>query len=217
MGEIRRDNMGLRNDGSRIYDYNGMELVPSVQQFQQAERRIEDKKRHIDDMKNELDLLENQAFNLYRKHVFYWDFNKEFIDKAAEWLKMIKNGTDSDGNKLDKRKKYDEKNHYDYLNKDVQKLLGIDDIEISEILHYNWDEAEELIFNYKGYKWSLNIPMIDNVKIESYLKNGDWCFKLRLYIYPREHWQEMVGSTYIEDNLKDIMAKAIEKYCDKEE
>ena len=107
--------MSLANDGSRTWSYNGEIEIPSTVLFEKAERRIKAKKEVIEDLQNEYDLLERQAFNLYKSHVRYYYFSPQLIKTAQDWLFMINSGKDKDGNKLDKRRKYEQKDKYEFI------------------------------------------------------------------------------------------------------
>lgn len=205
--------MSLINNGERLYDpFTGKNITPSTVLFSQAERRIKDKKTAIEDLQNELNLLKRQAFEAYLTNVRYDYFSKGLMYKAQSWLSMLKKGEDKDGNKLDKRKKYEEKTCFEYLQSIIGKYLGIENIKIDEIIEYNFGEGMEFIFNYRNHTWMFSIPIVDNVKMSSYEDYGDSCFKLKLRVYTSPCCVVSIGSTYEEDELKSIL----ETYCEKE-
>ena len=180
--------------------------------FDKCERRIAKKKQDIEDLNNELMLLEDQAVRTYKNFVFYFKLNPETIRRAREWLWMLKNNKDSDGNKLDKRKKYEEKSHFEFIRDHVKEILGISDIEITSIIDVNWGQANDIEFSYLDHTWRLEIPTIKHVSIKDYQNYGSIVFKLRL-CHCKEYLIETIGSTFEEEELADIMQKGIEKYC----
>ena len=92
------------------YNYNGEYEMKSLNKFAQAERRLLEKKQALDDMKNEYDLIEQQAFRTYKENIQYMLLDQpSTIKMCREWLNMLSKNQDTDGNKLDKRKKYKEK------------------------------------------------------------------------------------------------------------
>lgn len=205
--------MSLINNGEHLYNpYTGENITPSTVLFSKVERRIKDKKTAIEDLQNELDLLKRQAFEAYLTNVRYDYFSKGLMYKGQSWLSMFKKGEDKNGNKLDKRKKYEEKTCFEYLQSTVGKYLGIENIQIDEIIEYNFGEAMEFKFNYRNHTWILSVPIVDNVKMRSYEAYGDSCFKLRLLVYTSPCCVTCIGSTYEEDELKSIL----ETYCEKE-
>lgn len=209
--------MSLINNGERLYDpFTGKNITPSTVLFSQAERRIKDKKTAIEDLQNELNLLKRQAFEAYLTNVRYDYFSKGLMYKAQSWLSMLKKGEDKDGNKLDKRKKYEEKACFEYIQSIIGKYLGIENIKIDEIIEYNFGEGMEFIFNYQNHTWMLSVPIVDNVKMRSYETYGGNCFQLRLLFYTSPSCATTIGCTFEEDNLKNIMQQGIEKYCNKE-
>lgn len=97
------------------YNYNGKYEMSSLNKFAQAERRLSAKKQVLDDMKNEYDLIEQQAFCIYKENVQYMLLDQpSTIKTCKEWLSMLSKNQDTDGNKLDKRRKYKEKEVYDW-------------------------------------------------------------------------------------------------------
>ena len=108
------------------YGYNGEYEMGSLSKFAQAERRLSAKKQVLDDMKNEYDLIEQQAFYTYKENIQYLLLDQpSTIKMCNEWLNMLSKNQDTDGNKLDKRKKYNEKEMYDWYVDYIKKLLDI--------------------------------------------------------------------------------------------
>ena len=192
------------------YDGYGINTNPQFI-FDKCERRIAKKRQDIEDLNNELMLLEDQAVRTYKNFVFYFKLNPETIKHAREWLWMVKNNKDSDGNKLDKRKKYEEKSCFEFIRDHVKEILGISDIEITSIIDVNWGQANDIEFSYLDHTWRLEVPSIKHVSIKDYQNYGSIVFKLRL-CHCKEYLIETIGSTFEENELADIMQKGIEKY-----
>ena len=180
--------------------------------FDKCEERIAKKKQAIEDLKNELMLLEDQAIQTYKNCVYYFKLNPDTIRRAREWLWMLKNNKDSDGNKIDKRKKYEEKPYFEFIRNYMKEILGIPNIEITSIIDVNWGQANDIEFNYLGHTWRLEVPTIKHTFIKDYQNYGNIVFKLRL-CHCNELLIETIGSTFEEEELANIMQKGIEKYC----
>ena len=193
------------------YDEYGINTNPQFI-FDKCEERITKKKQAIEDLKNELMLLEDQAVQSYKNHVYYYKLNPDTIRYARVWLWMVKNNKDNDGNKLDKRKKYQEKSCFEFIRDYVKEILGISDIEITSIIDVNWGQANDIEFSYLDHTWRLEVPTIKHVSIKDYQNYGSSAFKLRL-CHCKEYLIETIGSTFEEYELADIMQKGIEKYC----
>lgn len=198
------------------YNYNGKYEMSSLNKFAQAERRLSAKKQVLDDMKNEYDLIEQQAFCIYKENVQYMLLDQpSTIKTCKEWLSMLSKNQDTDGNKLDKRRKYKEKEIYDWYVNYIKEFLGIEYMNDVKFIEYDFGQATDIQFEYKEHNWYLRIPHIKTIKLEEYRDYGGSVFKLSLKHNDIEYsrrWSQ-VGSTYEEDELRDIMALGIEKYC----
>ena len=199
--------MSLRNDkDNMVFNLNE---PTSEALFAESERRLSAKKQIIADLQNEYRLLEEQAFNQYKNHVSYWNFQPSFIDDVNKWLKMVADNKDDDGNKLDRRKKYKEKDVYEYMNKYLSGLLGYE-VKISAVVYYGWaSEGYNLEFDLQGRKWVLFVPAPDKVTMKTFQFDGGNFFKLKLYEYDKEYHRSLWGSTFRENDLKEIMTKAL--------
>ena len=167
-------------------------------------------------MKNEYDLIEQQAFRTYKENIQYMLLDQpSTIKMCREWLNMLSKNQDTDGNKLDKRKKYKEKEVYDWYVDYIKKLLDIKYMNNVKFIDFNFGQATNIRFEYKEHNWYLEIPHIKAIKLDAYKNYGDVIFKLALVHNDIEcscSWSQF-GSTYEEDELKDIMTQGIEKYC----
>ena len=120
------------------YNYNGEYEMGSLNKFAQVERRLSAKKQALDDMKNEYNLIEQQAFRTYKENIQYILLDQpSTIKTCREWLNMLSKNQDADGNKLDKRKKYKEKETYDWYIDYIKKLLDIEYMNNVKFIDYN--------------------------------------------------------------------------------
>ena len=196
--------MALAHAKKDSFYVNAYGEMLSLEKFALAERRLREKKKLLEDVQNEYKLLEADAFKTYKKEVIYLlSLNPALINKAMKWLNML----EDKNNKIDKRKKYEEKDIYEMFLKDLKKLLGYD-IEITHITQYGYEGyAYGVYFNCMNHKFELKVPNMDMVDIKHYQDYGDYVFKLALYNCDKEGISECFGNTYFESELKDIFEK----------
>ena len=178
-----------------------------------AEQRVAKKKEALEDVQNEYELLEKQAFWLYKTKINYITLDCNLINIAAKWLRMVEKNEDDDGNKLDKRKKYKEKDTFNYICDVIKRYLGLEDFKIIDIFDYNYNQGKHIEFSSHNHNWVLEIPHPDKVSFKEYQARGRYAFMLLLSHKDSEYYSKVVGSTFEEDELKDIMKSAIKKYC----
>lgn len=178
-----------------------------------AEQRVAKKKEVLEDVQNEYELLEKQAFELYKTKINYITLDCNLINIAAKWLCMVEKNEDDDGNKLDKRKKYKEKDTFNYICDVIKRYLGLEDFKIINIFDYNFNQGKHIEFSSHNHDWILEIPHPDKVSFKEYQSHGKYAFMLLLFHKDSECYSRAVGSTFEEDELKDIMKNALDKYC----
>lgn len=142
---------------------------------------------------NELDVLKN---SLRGK----WLSLSCSVDGASKWLHML-----SSGEKIDGRKKYKEKDHYEYLICRINKLLD-EEIELLGINFYGYERsAYDIVFKLKNdpfeRKFELVIPEIERLNKD----NLDYCNygKLRISYQSGASCWSCIYSSYNEEDLKN--------------
>ena len=203
-----------------IYDDAGK--IELKAKLKQSERRIKAKKQQLEDVQNELDLLKHQEFDTCKSSISYFGFqNTNITEKAIKWLKMLKEGKDKDGNKINKRTKCEEKLNYEILTKSIREILEDDSIIIDEIIIYygKYVEAYEYKFTYNNMQYYIQIPVVARVSFESYDYYGiEHTFGITLHVYTSPHVSEYIGGSIFMDEIKDIWRDHInnpEKILDK--
>ena len=178
-----------------------------------AERRVREKKQLIEDLQNEYTLLEEQAFNLYKRNVLYFGFQNDSETRyAIKWLHMMESGVDSEGKKLDKRKKYDEKMRYEWLTSSIREMMDDNSIVIDEIIEYGYNtEGYNYEFNHNGKKFYIFIPLVASVPLKSYQYDGARAFSISLHVYESSCSTRVIGSTLFMDEVADIWKKYLEE------
>ena len=183
-----------------------------------AERRVKEKEQLIEDLENEHTLLEEQAFNLYKRNVLYFGFQNDSETRyAIKWLHMMESGVDSEGKKLDKRKKYDEKMRYEWLTSSIREMMDDNSIVIDEIIIRGYNaEGYDYVFNHNGKKFYIYIPLVNSVPLKSYQYEGAYAFSISLHVYEDHCSTNMIGSTLFMDEVADIWKKYLEKEGNKD-
>lgn len=143
---------------------------------------------------NELDVLKN---SLRGK----WLFLTYPVLGASKWLHML-----SSDEKIDGRKKYEEKEQYEYLTRRISELLD-EEIEILEITFFGYEcSAYNVVFKLKNdsfeRKFELVIPETERLNKD----NLDYCNygKLRISCQLRPSCWDCIYSSY---NVKELKNK----------
>ena len=138
--------MGLSRKNSD-YSFDGNFIYSSIDEINQSERRLANKKQALEDMQNEYNLIEKQTFETYKNNINYFIISQSGIIKdCKQWLHMKKENKDNDGNKLDGRKSYKEKNNYEYYISTIKKMLDIE--EMNNITFVDFKFGEATIINF---------------------------------------------------------------------
>lgn len=185
------------------------DIIPSLRRFEIAERRVSEKQKLLADVKNELELLKQQALGLYKSHVSYLRFDFCDFKSAYKWVKA------KDDPAVDKRRTYPERTCYNELTGILEHCLEISGICITGITTCGLrTEAHSVEFTYHNELWSLYIPMVKEVSIDSYMDIGNGVFKLSLYHHV-DHGccRKLIGSTFYENELPAMMKSGLEIYC----
>lgn len=143
--------------------------------------------------KNELDVVKD---SLRGK----WLFLTYPVEGASKWMHML-----SSGEKIDGRKKYEEKEHYESLVHRISELLD-EEIELLEINFYGYERsAYDIVFKLKNdsfeRKFELVVPETEHLNKD----NLDYCNygKLRISYQARPSCWDYVCSSYNKEDLKN--------------
>ena len=124
------------------------------------------------------------------------------IGSANSWIHML-----LENEKIDRRKKYEEEENYNYLTQKLNELFDAD-IYIENITFYGFDHAAyNIIFSVKNdlfsHKFELMIPNIDKLNKENiyYCDYG----KLRLSFMSNSSCCDYICSSYFPDDLKKAL------------
>lgn len=182
-----------------------------------AENTLKTKREQVEQAKYELELTEMDVLSKYKQHVSYdFTFNPSILEKAWTWYCMINKNKDKEGNPIDKRKKYEEKERFNWVLDELERQFGKKDIKITDILQFAYGIAYEIMFTTSGYSFQLTVPVVQNVQLREYLNYGPEIFKLKLYWERIESCFDCIGSTFEENELKDILDDWLAKQEEKE-
>lgn len=123
------------------------------------------------------------------------------INNAVKWLDMIANG------KVDKRKKYEEKDSYEYLNRYLSEEIVGRKVTINSIIREGLTPyAYDFRFTLDSKNYELVVPLLDKLSCENfntYLHEG----KLALYVQTDEiNWNQLLTS-YKEEDFVEYFKK----------
>lgn len=146
-------------------------------------------------------LADEDVAYMIRKNVNYlWvDY---YFDGANHWLSIK-------AQKYDKRKKYSEKDAYEYLVDELKEIFQVDTCEIIRMCYEGYEQYSRWIefTTDSDYVFHMTIPVIKRITPElmSYVNYG----KIALGYYENESCTRMCGSSYNVAELKPIMDKIL--------
>lgn len=158
----------------------------------------------LENLQYEVDILKAELLNVYRNEVTY-KISVE-LHSAFLWFHAIKDGTIK-GEKLDRRKKYPEKDSYEYVKRWIKNVLGLEEIEITGFLVSVKGRSYTIRFKTLDKEWELVIPDVEN--IYSCADTSGYEFMIKLF-KREKHTLECVLKTFEEDKLKDLFKEVIE-------
>ena len=121
---------------------------------------------------------------------------------------MKHKGRDSNGNKLDLRKKYEEKEFYQQFIDRLNEVLDLTDTPITEFTNvefYNLPDSEvKFKFNFQKHTYVLSFPIPQNVDKRTFILFGTSAFQLKLFEVLSEDSPEVRKLVVISFDLEDI-------------
>ena len=142
-------------------------------------------------------LADEDVAYMIRKNVNYlWvDY---YFDGAKDWLSIKTQ-------KYDKRKKYAEKDAYEYLVGKLKEIFQVDTCEIIRMCYEGYEQYSRWIefTTDSDYVFHMTIPVIKRItpKLMSYLYYG----KITLGYYVGESYRRICGASYNAGELKPVM------------
>lgn len=116
---------------------------------------------------------------LKRNHFYDYFSLISHTKSALKWLAAKRTGF-INGEKIDNRRRYEEKLSYKALNNAVSKVVGYE-VEVEEIIDWNFTQAYEYCFTFSGRKLRLQVPVVERVTMDSFENYGESAFMYNLY------------------------------------
>lgn len=198
----------LVNNG---YAYGSWEVkeTRSTDAIARIEKLVSKKQEEFDAIKYELEIANRERIRVYHENVRYGI--DSFLLGAFKWFYAKKDGK-LNGEKVDLRRKYEEKDSYNVFVDWLEKRLGVDDIEITEFSSEGMSTIGYRInFTSVGKEWSISIPLVDCIG-EKEVKDwggGDaaYAFQIKLWLVDREKSSyKLICRTFEENELKAAFA-----------
>lgn len=156
-------------------------------------------------------LADEDVVYMIRKNVNYLWLDYHF-DDAQKWLSIK-------SKKYDKRKKYSEKDSYDYLVGYLKEIFQVDVLEIIEMTYEGYSQYTRWItfVTNSDYVFHMTVPVIKMVTVDL-LSQANYG-KIALGYYTSKHCMHMCGESYNMSDLKAAMDEilTIEKHLSKTE
>lgn len=149
--------------------------------------------------------LEELAFlnkiNVIKENVSYTRLEYT-LDEARKWLLMLNN------EKVDKRRKYKERDIFNFLVSTLEKDVLGKKIEVEKITSIgNESYAYEILFSFENKKFALNIPIKEKISSKNWEYVND--FKLILFKCPEKHIFEELIASYEEQEIKEFFCNFV--------
>lgn len=194
-------------DYDNYYYYD--ERVKSVDAMNRIENIISKTEIEVKDLQYKLKIFKSELMDVYKSNVSYMTFDW-LLKPAQKWSIALQSG-ELNGEKIDRRKKYDEKSLYEMLKDQMGKYLGVE-VNITSIITYALHtEAYIIEFEYGNNTFQLFIPVIKNVTMESVDYSGaKFCFSLHVSIKTGSHCWNTLFYTYEEEELGELFKKYLE-------
>lgn len=200
----------LRITNEDFYNYNSaaaIEAGTSSVQLARIDSIVSEQERILKDAKYKLAIFKAEKLRIYKANVWYPHLSG-FVDGAREWNSALKSGMIK-GEKLDKRKNYDEKNHHKHFLNELESYLG-HKVEIKGFSILGYSHYGTIVeFECDDKMFSLQIPVVERIGIKEMDYDPD-IFKLRLCVETSSSSRSLIGSTYEEEELGKILDKYLE-------
>ena len=183
--------------------------------FDLVERQVKNKKEAVAQAEVELDLLKQRAYSTYKQKCDYLIFYVLDFNEAQKWLNMKKSGCDSEGRKIDRRRKYPEQSSFEMLQSKLRQILNQPTLEVVELIAHNFTtDGWYIDFTIDSHRYSLHAPLPNKISYETYKDRGRSAFELTIFNADRPSVRAWEGSTLFVDELPQVMEQAIKRAVD---
>ena len=193
-------------------DLNLDPYMSAKEAFDLVERQVKNKQEAVAQAEVELDLLKQRAYLTYKKKCDYFIFFLVDFKGAQTWLSMQKSGHDSEGRKIDRRRKYEEQSAFDMVQYKLRQILGQPDLEVTSLVAHNYTtDGWHIDFRIDDHGYSIYIPLPNMVTYETYKDYGRRAFELTIFNADTPNVHTWAGSTLFIDELPQVMEQAIKR------
>lgn len=158
-----------------------------------ANQLVQDMQREVAKYTKLLELAQQDQVNVIRNEIS-WHQYIYLCPKAQKWLSKI------ESEKIDKRKRYEEKDYFELLKKDIENDFIGKPIEITKIISFGWtSSAYEIYFKCDDKDFMIEIPDTSQMNIKNFdsMHEGKICIFLSY-----DHVNECIASSYDTEELK---------------
>lgn len=139
---------------------------------------------------------DNVVYMIKRNVNYLWvDY---YFNKAKDWLNIK-------SQKYDKRKKYEEKDAYDYLVYKLKEIFQVENLEIIRMCYEGYEQYTRWIdfITDSDYIFHMTVPVIKMLTVE--LLSYTNCGKIALGYHTGNHSMRVYGTSYNVTDLKSTM------------
>lgn len=198
-------NVGNLKYGSMYFE-DEPDTLTSRYKIERINTMIKEKKSEIERLKYIINLYERERINIIKEEISYYWYSHSYIDKIRKWLEISKT-------KYDKRKKYEEKEAYDFISDIISSKIFLNKpIEIIDTLCGGYENYTDIIiFTCEDMQFRLEIPNFNSMTIRNFQYANEG--KLVITVKESSCGYLVIASSYDEDEV----AEQLKKFFDDEE
>lgn len=193
----------INNNNSDIYSLQQLEEL-SVVKIARSNELVDDLKKEFKKYQKLLELAENDRIDVIKDEVSYYDFDYCF-EKAKDYFEAKKE------HKLIEKRLTKNKDDFDYLVHRIEKILGIEGINIERFSQMGYIAYSYLIyFSYQDIVFKFEVPNMKLLNKNNF--ESVHAGKMSLSYEKTEHYLYQIIASYDEDEMKDSFQKFIEEH-----
>lgn len=180
------------------------EYADSIKEITNSELLVNEMQKEVDKYTKLLNLAKADRLKTIKENVDYFHYNF-CLPKAREWHRMI-----NDNNaKIDKRRRYEEKDMYDYLVKQLKDdFFGDRDIDIVTIMTCGYESySTGIVVKCNDFTFGIHIPNIKSLYMGN-IEFADYGM-ISLSLKESEHCWLQLGKSYREEDIKKIIDESL--------
>lgn len=198
-------NVGNLKYGSMYFE-DEPDMLTSRYKIERINTMLKEKKAEIERLKYIINLYERERLNIVKEEVSYYWYSHSYIDKIRSWLEMSKT-------KYDKRKKYEEKEAYDFVSDVISSKIFLNKpIKIIDSLSGGYENYTDIIvFICEDMQFRLEVPHFKSMTVKNFQYANEG--KLTITVKDSSCSCAVIASSYDEDEV----IEQLKKFFDDEE